>query len=223
MSWENLSIIYKIIEYSVTLLNISVGILSVFLFCKLPFNYRLLCINFMIAAFIDLIMVCVEYLHLFTSPYLNYLEHFLTISESVLVGIFFYQVVSNKNLKKFILILILSILSFELFFFIKYSFKETNEYGSAVLSFSMCLAGLATLSEVFKKNLNKNFRKFPDTIIVSSFVGIYAILILIFFIWKLVFEYPVLATYVIMAKNVLLFVALLTISYGMRIKAKIYL
>jgi hypothetical protein len=220
MNWEIITIIYRFVEYSVTTLAILIGVLSIFLLPKLPNNYKFLCINFIIAAIVDLIMADYYYFHFFNFPKLNSLEHLLITSEVILVGVFFYKILINSEKKYYILILISLVLLFELFAIIKYSINEQSEYASSVLSFCMCLAGLTTLFEISRKNLNKNFMKQPDTLITVSFVTIYSVLIIFFLLYPSIVQYPIPATFFIIFKNIFLLIALFIIAKAMHSKAK---
>lgn len=220
MNWEVITVIYKTVEYSVTSLNVLMGILSIFLFTKLPSNYQLLCVNFMIASLIELITIGVNYFHLYEIPHLESLEHLLIISEAILVGLFFSKIAENVTLRNAIIFLIFVVILFELYMIVAYPIDKNTEYGSIILSSSMCMCGLITLFEISKKNLNQNFNKQPDTIIVGGLIAIYTILIILFFLYQPILQFPSLATFFIIFKNLCLFIALVVIAKGMLLKVK---
>jgi hypothetical protein len=220
MNLETWRSLFRISANANTYLTIGIGMFCLWLVFKLNPHYRLICYYFICAIIMESIG---KYLSLTDAPstYYRYINHPYIIIETLLIGTFFYRFVKSKSSKLFIIFCIFIVLSYEGFVLLSEGFEAETRYGSAVLSGSLCLAGLVTLYELSILKVMSSFKKRADIQIVGSFVVIYALLVFIFFIIPSLIAYSrIMANQVLILKNILSTVSLLFILRGLWIQYK---
>ena len=221
MTWDNWVFVYKMTQNTASLLAMSMGVLGFFAFNKLNTPYKLLCINFIIAAIGEAIGWGVYVFKWFTIPSINIVNHFFIISESILIGSFFLSFVV-LNLRRYTIILLIAIIiGFDLFTVITRSLSEDANLTSAVLSGLLCVAGLLAFYELSTAKTFRRFGKQPSMIVTSGYIVIYALLLFIYFILPVTIDYSqLLAVQLIIAKNIALSTFHTTVLYGIWLQYK---
>jgi hypothetical protein len=220
MTLNDWILIYKIIEYSASLLMVSLGVMSILFFKE---NNRILSYYFIINASVELTSLSVVHAQIINFPYISSLNHVLIISEVLLIGTFFKSFLKNKIQIGIIHVIMFVVIIYDLYTIIEtHSILSSTQYISALLSTLLCIAGLMAFYEIAILKYSKQIFKQPNLIIVGSFIFIYTLLIIIFIFTPSIMKYSELATYqIFILRNFLIFLCLTGIGYGMWLKIKL--
>jgi hypothetical protein len=220
MDLENWRHIYRLSATSLSLMGIVMGLPCIFLLPRLNPHFKLLCYYFIFSLFAELYTWVLTYFDLL-ERYGTTINHPFIIVEALLIGAFYCQIVGKRKQSYVIVFLLTIVILFEIYVIVFKGITSDSQYGSGILSGSLCLAGLITLRVLSTEKVSKSFLTRPETQVVFGFTCIYALIVFIYLILPSTIEYSrILANQLLVLKNVLSIISLAYICYGMWLKYK---
>ncbi len=215
MSWDNWVFLYRTIESLVSFSSFGMTLLSILLFAKLNKPFKVLAISFWFSGLTEAIGWYIRLANL-DGSYYNILGHVSMVIDCLLMGAFFYMLVKSQTRERVVIALTTFVILHNLFTVLSESMSASTEINGLTLAALLCIAGLVVFYDLSKIQTERRLLKQPEAIVVGSYVIIYSLLVLLFFLLPLITAYSgLMATQLIILKNALILLSLIGIGYGM--------